>query len=257
MIRIRQLTKTFHAGTADAVTALNNVSIELDNDSFVMIAGANGSGKSTFLHLLQGRLFPTSGNIWLDDHDITEWPEHQRSRIMSRVFQDPKSGTAADLTVLENFRLASLRTKSKTLRWGTTRRFEEETTARIASLGLGLEEKLHQKMGGLSGGQRQILTLLMSMYDHPALLLMDEPTAALDPKSAQLVLETTQALHEKYKTNIIMITHALPDALRYGNRLLFFREGNIVKDLQGDEKRNCSLSELHSWFSSQNDHLVQ
>ncbi len=249
MIQIRQLTKLFNAGTPDAVTALDNVSIELANDSFVMIAGANGSGKSTFLHLLQGRLLPTSGSIWLDNQDITEWPEHQRSRIMSRVFQDPKSGTAADLTVLENFRLASLRAKSKTLRWGTTHRFEEETITRIASLGLGLEEKIHQKMGSLSGGQRQILTLLMSMYDQPALLLMDEPTAALDPKSAQLVLETTQALHDQYKTNIIMITHALPDALRYGNRLLFFREGKIMKDLQGDEKRNCPLSEIQRWFS--------
>lgn len=256
MIQIRQLTKLFNAGTPDAVMALNNVSIELANDSFVMIAGANGSGKSTFLHLLQGRLLPTSGSIWLDNQDITEWPEHQRSRIMSRVFQDPKSGTAADLTVLENFRLASLRTKSKTLRWGTTRQFEEETMARIESLGLGLEEKIHQKMGSLSGGQRQILTLLMSMYDNPALLLMDEPTAALDPKSAQLVLDTTQALHEKYKTNIIMITHALPDALRYGNRLLFFREGKIMNDLQGNEKRNCTLSEIHSWFS-QEDNPVQ
>lgn len=249
MIQIRQLTKVFNAGTPDAVTALNDVSIDLASHSFVMIAGANGSGKSTFLHLLQGRLFPTSGSISLNHQDITKWPEHQRSRLMSRVFQDPKSGTAADLTVLENFRLASLRTKSKTLRWGTTRQFEEETMARIASLGLGLEEKVHQTMGSLSGGQRQILTLLMSMYDQPALLLMDEPTAALDPKSTQLVLETTQALHEQYKITIIMITHALPDALQYGNRLLFFRGGKIINDLQGNEKRNCSLSEMHGWFS--------
>ena len=249
MIRIQHLTKIVNAGKEDEVHALQDISLEIEKGSFVVVIGSNGSGKSTLFNLLLGTDFPTSGHIIINESDLTHLPEFRRSKWISMVFQNPGNGTAPDLSILENFRLASLRSSSKNLKTGIDNDFRLRVKEKIATLGMGLENKLEQPMGSLSGGQRQALTLLMGVMDKTDILLMDEPTAALDPKSAQVILNLAREINQSLGITVVLITHSLKDALQYGNRLLMFNSGKIVKDLDEKQKQQLVLSDLYEWFA--------
>jgi len=245
MVNIQNLKKYFSQGE---VRALNDISIDIARGEFVVVLGSNGSGKSTFLNAIAGSIIPDSGTIFIDENNVTDFPEHKRSKWISRVFQNPLAGTAHGLTVTENFRLAALRTQAKSLRVGTTPEFKEKVVAKIAELKLGLENKTEQPIGSLSGGQRQALTLIMSVMDDTRLLLMDEPVSSLDPRTAGLVMELADELIKQHRLTTILVTHNLRDAHRYGNRLLLFSEGRIVKDIKNSEKQLLRLDEIYSWF---------
>jgi putative ABC transport system ATP-binding protein len=248
MIRIENVSKVFNAGNVDEVSALKNVSLQIEAGSFVVIVGSNGSGKSTLLNLILGSFFPSSGNIFINDNNITQLPGHERSKWISMVFQNPANGTAPDLSILENFRLAALRSSNKTMKIGIDNDFVDLVREKIKKLDMGLEDKLNQPMGSLSGGQRQALTLLMGVMDKTDVLLMDEPTAALDPKSAQKIMELAKEINTNLGITIVLITHSLKDALQYGNRLLMFKSGAIVKDINEKEKQKLTLNEMYEWF---------
>lgn len=248
MIRIEQVAKTFNRGEVNEVRALQDINLEIAPGSFIVLLGSNGSGKTTLLNTISGAVSPSHGKVFIQDKDVTDLPEHKRSRWIARVFQDPLGGTAPDLSILDNFRLASLRTKTKTLRIGITDAFRNQVRDTIVELGLGLENKLQQPMGSLSGGQRQALTLLMSVMDHTDILLLDEPTAALDPKSADVVLKTAQKIIKKYELTTIMITHKLGESLRFGNRLIQMDRGQIIRDIAESEKDQLQLEDMYQWF---------
>ena len=248
MIRLTQVSKTFGKGGANEVQALKNISLELANHSFTIIIGANGSGKSTLLNIVSGTETTTTGSVYLGEKDITSLPEHKRSKWIARVFQNPMSGVAGGLTVLENFRLAALRAGSKNLLPGINRSFQTAVRNRIADLGMGLENKLNQSIATLSGGQRQALTLLMATMAKPDILLLDEPTAALDPKSAAMVMTLADTLTRNHQLTTLMITHSLKDAQQYGDRIIQMAEGKIVRDINGDKKEALLLNDLYEWF---------
>lgn len=248
MISLQNITKIFNKGTSDEVRALDNISVQIEKGSFVIVVGNNGSGKSTLMNLMLGTFAPTSGNIMMHQQDISLLPEYKRSQWMAVVFQQPVMGTAPDLSVIENFRLASLRTQSKKTIIGNNQAFRNLVKERIAVLGMGLETKIDQPMGSLSGGQRQALSLLMGVMDKTELLLMDEPTAALDPKSSKVIMELAKKINEEMGITIVLITHSMKDALHYGNRLLHFRAGKIEHDLNANQKKQLQLSELYDWF---------
>ena len=248
MIAVKHITKVFHRGQIDEVTALRDVSLEIKEGEFIVVVGANGSGKTTFLNVLQGGCLPDKGSVSINGKEITWLPEHQRSQWISRIFQNPLHGTAPDLSIRDNFRLAALRAGKKQLRIGNDRNFEKEIRERIAELDMQLENKLDQPMGSLSGGQRQALTLLMAIMDRTDILLMDEPTAALDPKSAKMVMSLAERFNRERGITILYITHQLKDALQYGNRLLQFSAGKIIRDLDAQAKKSLSLQELYGWF---------
>jgi putative ABC transport system ATP-binding protein len=249
MISIRNLSKTFHAGQADEVKALKNLTLDIQAGEFVIIIGSNGSGKSTLFNLLFGSLFPDTGSISIAGNDLTALPDYRRSRWISMVFQNPGNGTAPNLSLLENFRLAALRTSKKRMITGIDAAFRRQVAEKVKELGMGLEKKLDTPMGSLSGGQRQALTLLMAVMDKPGILLMDEPTAALDPKSAEMIMELAADINRRMGVSILLVTHSMKQALQYGNRLLLFREGNLVKDLNREEKQKLEPAELYGWFS--------
>ena len=249
MIHIKNISKIYNKGNEDEVSALKDVSIEIPQGEFVVIIGTNGSGKSTMLNLLLGTQMPTQGNIVVNNNDITALPEYKRSKWISMVFQNPAHGTAPDLSILENFRLASLRAGKKKLSIGINDDFRKKVEEKVASLGMGLEKKLEQPMGSLSGGQRQALTLLMGVMDKTDILLMDEPTAALDPKSSQVVMQLADKINKELGITIVLVTHSMKDALHYGNRLLMFHGGTILRDLNGADKSQLQLSSLQEWFS--------
>jgi putative ABC transport system ATP-binding protein len=248
MIRIENVSKVFNAGNVDEVSALKNASLEIEAGSFVVIVGSNGSGKSTLLNLILGSFFSTSGKIFINENNITQLPGYERSKWISMVFQNPANGTAPDLSILENFRLAALRSSNKTLKIGIDNNFVELVREKIKKLDMGLEDKLNQPMGNLSGGQRQALTLLMGVMDKTDVLLMDEPTAALDPKSAQKIMQLANEINATLGITIVLITHSLKDALHYGNRLLMFKSGVIEKDFNETEKQRLTLNEMYDWF---------
>ena len=248
MIRIENVSKVFNAGNVDEVSALKNVTLQIEAGSFVVIVGSNGSGKSTLLNLILGSFFPTSGKIFINENNITQLPGHERSKWISMVFQNPANGTAPDLSILENFRLAALRSSNKTMKIGIDNNFVELVREKIKKLDMGLEDKLNQPMGSLSGGQRQALTLLMGVMDKTDVLLMDEPTAALDPKSAQKIMELAKEINASLGITIVLITHSLKDALQYGDRLLMFKSGIIEKDINESEKQKLTLNEMYDWF---------
>ena len=214
----------------------------------MIIVGANGSGKSTLLNLIAGNIFPDTGTIYIDDTDVTSWKDYKRSKFISRIFQNPLQGTAPDLSVLDNFRLAALRTKPKKLISGINKTFEQSVKEHISILKLGLENKLHQPMGTLSGGQRQALTLVMGTMDNCKLMLLDEPTAALDPRSAALVMEKATDIITINKLTAILVTHNMKDTLQYGNRIILMKEGIVASDLSNQQKSTLRLEELHHWF---------
>ncbi len=249
MIHIKNISKIYNKGKEDEVSALRDVSIEIPQGEFVVIIGTNGSGKSTMLNLLLGTQTPTQGNIIVNNNDITTLPEYKRSKWVSMVFQNPAHGTAPDLSILENFRLASLRAGKKKLSIGINDGFRKTVEEKVASLGMGLENKLEQPMGSLSGGQRQALTLLMGVMDKTDILLMDEPTAALDPKSSQVVMQLADKINKELGITIVLVTHSMKDALHYGNRLLMFHGGSIMRDLNSTDKSQLQLSQVQEWFS--------
>jgi putative ABC transport system ATP-binding protein len=248
MIEVKHIRKVFNRGKDDEVIALRDVSLQIPKGEFIVVIGANGSGKTTFLNVLQGNEMPDTGSVLVNGEDITALPDHKRSRWISRVFQNPLHGTAPDLSIRDNFRLAALRTGKKTLRIGNDRAFEQKIIGKISELGMGLEKKLDQPMGSLSGGQRQALTLLMGVMADTEILLMDEPTAALDPKSAQVVLQLADRFNRENGLTILLITHNLKDAQHYGNRLLQFSAGSIIRNIAAQEKKALSLPEMYGWF---------
>ncbi|GAC1305106.1 MAG: ATP-binding cassette domain-containing protein [Mucilaginibacter sp.] len=248
MISLQNIHKTFNPGKANQVNAVNGVSLAIKQGEFVVIVGANGSGKTTLLDMVAGSVFPTSGNILVDGEDVTKLPDYRRSQWIARVFQNPVSGTASDLSILDNFRLAAIRTKAKGLSIGINEDFKRQVKEKISTLGMGLENKIDQPMGTLSGGQRQALTLLMSVMDACKILLLDEPTAALDPRSADLVMRTADKLIKDYQLTAILITHNLKDAYNYGNRLILMGEGLIVKDINTANKAALKQNDLFDWF---------
>jgi putative ABC transport system ATP-binding protein len=248
MISIHHVSKVFNRGKPNEVIALEDVSLQMNKGEFVVIIGANGSGKTTLLNIIGGADIPSAGSIEINGTDVTKLPEYKRSKWVARVFQNPNHGTAPDLTILDNFRLASLRTGQKNLSIGTNAAFKKKVQDKIAILGMGLENKINQSMGNLSGGQRQALTLLMSVMDDAHILLLDEPTAALDPRSALLVLNLAHKLHTDLGITTVLITHNLKEALQYGNRLLQMNNGKIKRDLNTEPKASLSLQEIYQWF---------
>ena len=248
MITINNFHKTFNTGKANQVNAVNGVSLEIKSGEFVVIIGANGSGKTTLLDMVAGSVPQSSGTISFDGEDVTKLPDYKRSQWIARVFQNPVSGTASDLSILDNFRLAAIRTRPKGLTIGINETFKNQVKERISTLGMGLENKIEQQMGTLSGGQRQALTLLMSVMDTCKVLLLDEPTAALDPRSAQIVMKTAEDLVNHYRLTAILITHNLKDAYNYGNRLILMGEGQVQKDLVGKQKAALKQNDLFDWF---------
>jgi putative ABC transport system ATP-binding protein len=249
MIQLTNIHKVFNAGQPNQVNAVNGLDLTIKSEEFLVIVGANGSGKTTLLDLVAGSVFPTSGNIIIDDEDVTKLPDYKRSKWIARVFQNPMSGTASDLSILDNFRLATIRTKPKGLSIGINDTFKNQVREKISTLGLGLENKIEQQMGTLSGGQRQALTLLMSVMDSCKVLLLDEPTAALDPRSAEVVMQTAEELIRDYRLTSILITHNLKDAYNYGNRIILMGEGRVQKDLDTKAKKALKQNDLFDWFS--------
>lgn len=249
MLRINNIYKTFNAGTVNEKTALNGLSLQLNEGDFVTVIGGNGAGKSTLLNAVAGTWPVDYGEILIDDIDVTKMPEHKRASLLGRVFQDPMMGTAATMQIDENMALAYRRGKFRGLRLGITAAERKEFAKLLVQLDLGLEHRMSSKVGLLSGGQRQALTLLMATMKKPKLLLLDEHTAALDPKTAQKVLATTNRIVNEHKLTTLMITHNMKDAIRNGNRLIMMNEGRIILDISGEEKENLTVSDLMKKFT--------
>ena len=244
MLEVKHISKTFYPGTVNAKTAISDLTMKLEEGDFVTIIGSNGAGKSTLFNAVAGVFYVDEGAVNLDGRDITFMPEHKRSRNIGRLFQDPMAGTAPGMTIEENLALALRRGQSRTLRAGIKNNEREAYKRLLATLGLGLEDRLTSKVGLLSGGQRQALTLLMATLKKPKLLLLDEHTAALDPKTAAKVLETTDLIVNRDRLTTLMITHNMKDAIVHGNRLIMMMEGNIILDIRGEEKKNLTVEDL-------------
>ena len=249
MLKITNLQKTFNAGTINAKTALDGLNLELKDGDFVTVIGGNGAGKSTLLNAIAGVWKPDYGTIEIDGVDVTNMPEHKRAQYLGRVFQDPMKGTSPDMEIAENLAIASKRGVKRRFIWGVRKADREKYRELLASLELGLENRLSTKVGLLSGGQRQAVTLLMATMNKPKLLLLDEHTAALDPKTAAKVLELTDQIVQKNKLTTLMITHNMRDAISHGNRLIMMHEDNIIIDVSGEEKKNLTVPQLLELFS--------
>ena len=249
MLDIKMISKTFNAGTINEKKALQGVSLHLNPGDFVTVIGGNGAGKSTLMNSVSGAYPVDEGKIVIDGVDVTHLPEHKRAQYIGRVFQDPMMGTAATMQIEENLALAARRGKKRGLRRGITAAERKLYKEQLAILGLGLEERMTAKVGLLSGGQRQALTLLMATLQKPKLLLLDEHTAALDPKTAAKVLETTQRIVERDNLTTLMITHNMRDAITYGNRLIMMYDGRIVVDVSGEDKKKLTVEQLLELFS--------
>ena len=248
MLELCGIYKTFNPGTVNEKTALNGVDLHLDEGDFVTVIGGNGAGKSTLLNAVAGVWSVDEGSIVIDGVDVTRLPEHKRAKYIGRVFQDPMTGTAATMQIEENLALALRRGKKRTLRTGISKAEREEYREMLKLLELGLEDRMTSKVGLLSGGQRQALTLLMATLRKPKLLLLDEHTAALDPKTAAKVLATTDRIIAKDNLTTIMITHNMRDAIAHGNRLIMMNEGRIVLDIKGEEKKRLTVEDLLRQF---------
>ena len=249
MLKLENIWKTFNAGTINEKVALQNLSLTMEEGDFVTVIGGNGAGKSTMLNAVAGVFGVDSGKIMIDGVDVTNLPEYKRAKYIGRVFQDPMMGTAATMQIEENLALAARRGQSRTLRSGITRAERESYMEQLKILGLGLENRMTAKVGLLSGGQRQALTLLMATLQRPKLLLLDEHTAALDPKTAAKVLDATQRIVQKDNLTTLMITHNMRDAIAYGNRLIMMYEGHVVVDVSGEEKKKLTVEQLLNLFS--------
>ena len=249
MLEIQNIFKTFNAGTINEKRALNGVSLTLNDGDFVTVIGGNGAGKSTLMNAIAGVFGVDSGKILIDGMELTHLPEYKRAKYIGRVFQDPMMGTAATMQIEENLALAARRGMKRTLRIGITKAEREEYKEQLKILGLGLENRMTSKVGLLSGGQRQALTLLMATLRKPKLLLLDEHTAALDPKTAEKVLDATELIVAKDKLTTVMITHNMRDAIAHGNRLIMMYDGKILIDVSGEEKKNLTVEQLLALFS--------
>ena len=244
MLEIKNIYKTFNKGTINEKTALKGVSLTLNDGDFVTVIGGNGAGKSTLLNAIAGTWAVDNGTIMVDGEDVTKLSEYKRAKYLGRVFQDPMNGTAATMEIQENLALANRRGLSRTLRKGIKEKEKQHYKELLATLGLGLEDRMTSKVGLLSGGQRQALTLLMATLKKPKLLLLDEHTAALDPKTAAKVLETTEMLIKRDNITTLMITHNMRDAIAHGNRLIMMMDGRIILDISGEEKSKLTVEDL-------------
>ena len=249
MLKIENVNKTFNAGTVNEMVALRGLNLELKEGDFVTVIGGNGAGKSTMLNAITGVFGVDEGKIVIDGVDVTHLPEYKRAKYIGRVFQDPMMGTAATKQIEENLALASRRGKIRNLRVGITKAEREEYMEQLKILDLGLEERMTAKVGLLSGGQRQALTLLMATLRKPKLLLLEEHTAALDPKTAAKVLEATEKIVRKDNLTTLMITHNMRDAIAHGNRLVMMYDGHVVVDVSGEEKKKLTVEQLLNLFS--------
>ena len=256
MLELKNLYKTFNAGTVNEKRAIDGLDLTLEDGDVVTIIGGNGAGKSTTLNLIAGVFPADQGSIILDGVDITRLPEHKRAKYLGRVFQDPMMGTAATMGIEENLALANRRGQRRTLRPGITAQEREKFRKQLAALGLGLEDRMTSKVGLLSGGQRQALTLLMATLKKPRLLLLDEHTAALDPKTADKVLQITEEIVARDKLTTLMVTHNMKHAIQYGNRLIMMDAGKVVVDIRGEEKKNLTVRDLLEKFKIDNDRML-
>jgi len=249
MISVTGMIKAFNKGDVNEVTALSGVDLEVNDGDFISIIGSNGAGKSTFLNALAGMFTIDAGKIVLDGTDITRWPEHKRAGLIGRVFQDPLLGTCAGATIEQNLAMAKKRGLSRGLSRGVRARDREFFREKLSVLGLGLEDRLKTHTGLLSGGQRQALTMLMATLVRPKLLLLDEHTAALDPKTGAMVLDLTDGIVGSESLTTLMVTHNMNQAIAMGNRLIMFHRGRVVLDISGDEKRNLKVEDLLQRFA--------
>ena len=249
MLELKNIYKTFNPGSPNEKRALNGVSLTLEDGDFVTIIGGNGAGKSTMLNAIAGTWPIDSGSVIIDGVDITKLPEHKRAVYLGRVFQDPMNGTAADMEIEENLAVAKRRGQTRTLKWGITKKERAEYVELLKMLDLGLETRLRAKVGLLSGGQRQALTLLMATLKKPKLLLLDEHTAALDPKTAAKVLEISDKIIAENHLTALMVTHNMKDAIAHGNRLIMMWDGKIILDIKGEEKKNLTVDDLLHQFT--------
>ncbi len=248
MLQLKNIHKTFNLGTINEKVALNGVDLTLNEGDFVTVIGGNGAGKSTMLNAIAGVWPIDEGSILIDNVDVTGLPEHKRAKFLGRVFQDPMTGTTATMQIDENLALAARRGKSRGLKWGITHSEKENYREMLKMLDLGLENRMTSKVGLLSGGQRQALTLLMATLQKPKLLLLDEHTAALDPKTAAKVLELTDKIVSENNLTTLMITHNMKDAITHGNRLIMMHEGKIILDIGPEEKKKLTVEDLLQKF---------
>ena len=249
MLELKNISKTFFPGTVHEKTALDNLNLTLHEGDFVTVIGGNGAGKSTMLNAIAGTFPVDSGTILIDGKDVTRLPEYKRAALLGRVFQDPMMGTAPTMQIVENLALAARRGQSRGLKWGITKAEKEQYQEMLRKLDLGLEDRLTSKVGLLSGGQRQALTLLMASLQKPKLLLLDEHTAALDPKTAAKVLELSDRIVAENHLTTMMVTHNMKDAIAHGNRLIMMYDGRIVIDVSGEEKKKLTVPQLLELFS--------
>ena len=249
MLKITNLQKTFNPGTVNAKTALAGLDLTLADGDFVTVIGGNGAGKSTLLNAISGVWKPDYGTVEIDGVDVTHMPEYQRAKFLGRVFQDPMMGTSPDMEIAENLSIAARRGTKRKFVWGIRKGERERYRQLLAPLELGLENRLSAKVGLLSGGQRQALTLLMATLNRPKLLLLDEHTAALDPKTAAKVLELTNKIVTENQLTTLMITHNMRDAITYGNRLIMMHEGRIIVDVSGEDKKKLTVDALLDLFT--------
>ncbi len=248
MLKINNITKTFNPGTVNEVRALQGVSVEIEEGGFVCVLGTNGSGKSTALNAVAGAFIVDEGTIKLDGVDITRWSEHKRAKYIGRVFQNPFSGTAPNMSIQENLALAMKRGKTRGIGWGLPKSLVGDFKRLVKPLNMGLEERLESPMGKLSGGQRQALTLLMSTILKPKLLLLDEHTAALDPKTASKVIDLTQQVIAKDRLTTLMVTHSMQQAVNLGDRIIMMHLGKIAYDFRGEDKKRLKVKDLLTLF---------
>ena len=249
MLKITNLQKTFNPGTVNAKTALNGLDLHIKEGDFVTVIGGNGAGKSTLQNAIAGVWKPDFGTIEIDGVDVTNMPEHKRAAFLGRVFQDPMKGTAPDMEIAENLSIAARRGTKRKLKWGVRKAERARYKELLATLELGLEDRLSSKVGLLSGGQRQAVTLLMATLKKPKVLLLDEHTAALDPKTAAKVLEITDKIVNENKLTTLMITHNMRDAIDHGNRLIMLHEGRVIIDVSGEEKKSLTVEDLLEMFT--------
>ena len=257
MLELHQVCKTFNPGTVNEKTALNHLSLTLEEGDFVTVIGGNGAGKSTMLNAISGVWPVDEGTIRIDGVDVTELSEHRRAVYLGRVFQDPMVGTAGNMTIEENLALAARRGEKRTLRWGIKKSEREQFKELLRPLGLGLEDRLTAKVGLLSGGQRQALTLLMASLKKPKVLLLDEHTAALDPKTAAKVLELSDQIVKEHKLTTLMVTHNMKDAIAHGNRLIMLDAGRVILDIRGEDKKKLTVPDLLARFTAASGEEVE
>lgn len=248
MLQLNQIYKVFNEGTPDEKVAINQVNLTLKEGDFVTIIGSNGAGKSTLMNIISGVLFPDIGGILLDGKNVTTLPEYKRSKMIGRVFQDPMAGTAPTMTIEENLAMAYSRNKSRTLRKGVTKKRRDYFCEVLETLHLGLENRLSAKVGLLSGGERQALSLLMATFTEPSVLLLDEHTAALDPSRAELITNLTKEIVDKYHLTTLMVTHNMQQAIDLGNRLIMMDSGQIIFEVNEEEKKKLTIESLLQEF---------